>query len=958
MDVNGTRFHLLLGQRDWERQRFSVSRAAPEAQPDLEWAEARTSLGLRSRLFHFPAPPGDKALLPQDRRGAGQDRYGNWYWLAEDEAEIRFLGTASREAEHFWSVEDLADTQRCSAGEGAFRPAEPSPLPQPLSLRGLTVTEHHYLIVGVLDPAGLLIFDLHAGGPPLQLLWPEQVPFAPFDIAPAPGGGVWILDCQSADPDYEPRYWALDRYFRVITVDHGQVTTSPGGEDDFQLETESARDGPRCSFPTAITLAMSCPLPGRRPVAIESLPDGTVLILDRKATDDDVRVSRYRFGRQLGPHVSLTAAMVGHLTGLSPLHGHDIAFVLDDNQSPGLIKGALYLATADGNQAYAFRFTADDVNISLTAELLRQYFPMRLYSGKALVAAGGSVYYDLQDRWLPLAKQPRPRYVAQGVLETELFDGREPGCTWHRLFIDACIPSGTAVRIESRAADDPERLPAIAWQPEPPLYRRATGSELPYHQPFAEEERKGDGVGTWELLLQRAQGRFLQLRLTLQGSKRSTPWLRALRVYYPRFSYLKEYLPAAYQADEVSALFIDRFLANVEGTYTVLEGKIEQAQALFDARTAAAEYLDWLAGWFGVGFDREWSEAKRRLFLTHAIELFNQRGTVAGLIRAIRLALDPCPDEILFTQDVTACSVGRVAACSAIAPSVRFAVRIVEQFLTRSTPGVVYGDPTEAVGPGVTTPATDWTPDQGAEPLQRHYRTYLQARYDTPDKLSTAWGETYTSFDQVFLSPVLPDEDTHPTVAADWRNFTRRALGFTYATVTAADEEVYQAFLARRYRHVNRLNDAYQETYETFGAVKLPGRDRFPADGPRLYDWIQFVSVVLPTKRKAHAFTVLVPTTPESDRTFQMRQLDLVRRVVELEKPAHTSFVVKQYWALFRVGEARLGLDTILGAGSRLVALMLGASYLTEGFLASSEPWNVADRIVTGRDRTGDASVL
>src|SRR5690606_24258850 len=62
---------------------------------------------------------------------------------------------------------------------------------------------------------------------------------------------------------------------------------------------------------------------------------------------------------------------------------------------------------------------------------------------------------------------------------------------------------------------------------------------------------------------------------------------------------------------------------------------------------------------------------------------------------------------------------------------------------------------------------------------------------------------------------------------------------------------------------------------------------------------------------RAHRFTVLVPaeTTPA--------QIELVRRVVELEKPAHTAFAVKHYWALLRVGEVRLGLDTQLGEGGR-----------------------------------------
>jgi len=69
----------------------------------------------------------------------------------------------------------------------------------------------------VLRPAGLLIFDLHAGGPPRQVMFPSDVPFAPFDMSPMPGGGVWILDRA------HQRYWALDRHFNVMRADQAEA---------------------------------------------------------------------------------------------------------------------------------------------------------------------------------------------------------------------------------------------------------------------------------------------------------------------------------------------------------------------------------------------------------------------------------------------------------------------------------------------------------------------------------------------------------------------------------------------------------------------------------------------------------------------------------------------------------------------------------------------------------------
>jgi phage tail-like protein len=398
-------------------------------------------------------------------------------------------------------------------------------------------------------------------------------------------------------------------------------------------------------------------------------------------------------------------------------------------------------------------------------------------------------------------------------------------------------------------------------------------------------------------------------------------------------------------------------MANVEGMYTALEGRIEQTQLLFDPDTVPSEYLDWLGGWFGVSLDEGWDDAKRRLFLTHAIQLFNQRGTLAGIIRAIRIALDPCPDESLFTEAVVACSSGRVAACPAGQKTSPFNVRLIEQYLTRSQPGVLYGDPTDVGQPGLTRVGKEWTPAQGAEPLHRRYRDYLATRYELPRNVALAWNRPITGFDQIFLSPVLPVA-ANDTAREDWRAFIQRDIGFFYTEVSEPDEPFYRQFLVQRYQQVDRLNSAYGRAYADFESVTLPAENDFPNGGSRLFDWIQFVSLVLPLKRQAHRFTVLVPTPLQSDRSLLSEQLELVRRVVALEKPAHTNFEVRQYWAMFRVGEARLGLDTVLDVGSRFAALVLGEGYLSGGYLAPAEPWNAADRIVAGRDQAGDQLIL
>ncbi|MEF8817489.1 MAG: hypothetical protein V5A58_11910, partial [Salinibacter sp.] len=125
--------------------------------------------------------------------------------------------------------------------------------------------------------------------------------------------------------------------------------------------------------------------------------------------------------------------------------------------------------------------------------------------------------------------------------------------------------------------------------------------------------------------------------------------------------------------------------------------------------------------------------------------------------------------------------------------------------------------------------------------------------------------------------------------------------------------------------------------------------DTLPS-GTALQDWIQFVGTALPVHRAAHRFRVLVPVDPDADEAAQRQRLKIARRVVETQKPAHTAFEVLPYWAAFRVGTVRTGLDTVLGKGSRYSPLLLGDGALAEETVGAAHPGHVDDRRVVGRD--------
>lgn len=946
MDVNGTRLHLIAGEGDW-RPLLEAPGAA-----SLRWDPERSSVGLAPRLPGL-TPAAGPLLTPEERRGAARDRYGSWYWIGEDGGEIRVLPAAGSEAGIFWTAGDPVEPL-CPPAASDFRPVEPVPPPPVLALRGLAVTARHYLVAGVLDPPGLLVFDLHGGGPPTLTCWPEGVLFAPFDLEGSRDGGVWILD--RAGPG-DARLWRLDRSFRPAAAGGEPLQLAGARAEDFKPADGGPEVRPAVRVPGPLDLTDGSPPIADDPVAILELPDGSLLLLDSPSGAPFSTVHHLRDGAPAGPAVELAGALAGILDPLAPaadadLLGHDFAFLAAPLQGPEeSVRGALYVAPDRGEQSFLLALVVErdeDGAEALRLEACHRFLPMRRFGGKALVAACGEVYYDFGERWLLLTEHPRGRFLTEGEV-TKVLDSRLPGCRWHRLLLDGCIPDGGRLAIQTRASDDPAELPSLPWRDEPPPYRRAGGSEIPFHEPLSPRDRVRDGAGTWELLLQRAEGRHLELRLRLSGNGRTTPRVAALRVHYPRFSYLREYLPAVYRQDAESAFLLDRYLANVEGLLTELEGRIERAQVLFDPGTAPVEYLDWLAGWLGTTLDPLWDEGRRRLFLRHAPELFTWRGTPRGILAAVRLSLDPCPDASLFDEVRS----GETTAGFS-------APRLVEGFLSRELPGVVLGDPTAEATLSLTAAAAPWAPSQGSAALHALYRAYLEARYShtaaggepgsSLDRLNAAWGSDHRSFATIRFPPLAPESEV---AAADRRAFLAAELPFPYADPSSEDATLYRDFLARRHGSVAALDRAHGRigaaARASFAEVELPSE--LPESGQELTDWIDFVSRVIPVRRSAHRFTVLVPTEPGEAPADRAARIERARRIVERERPAHTEFDVKPFWALFRVGAARIGSDTVLGEGSRFTVLVLGASALTESHLAEAHPWSVADRSVLGRDR-------
>ena len=848
MDVNGTRFHLIYGSPDWQRCR---DESAPG---DGYEVDGLGLVRLRSLTPLFARGRRSSPLTAEARRGAAADRFGNWYWIGANRDRLYWSPSGSRRARVYWPQ----PRPKPRRPAGAFAP-RPRPLP-PLRLSGLTVTTHHYLVVGSDNPAGLYIFDLHRGGEPLWLGWPEGVDFAPFDMVAGPQGELWVLD-----RDHR-QLWGLDRTFRLRPLHTVGPTPAPAAEAGRFCPADEP-----CPPPVApVGPIQGFDLTAVEPIAIELLDARQLLVMGAPA-GPHAGSQLYHY-RLVGDGLELAApplplpdlsSVVAADAPTRAVVGHDMAYLAAADRR------RLYVVERDGNQVIAYELALPPPGEAGALQLTPQalYLPLHYAGGRGLAAAviedsAPAVFYDVTGvaatatsrddatRWVALQSIDRARHTRTATLDTPVFDSRRRGCTWHRLFLDACIPPETDVEVWTRAGDDRDLLELQPFQPEPSLYRRGAGAEIPYYNPYpASPGRSGrppandpsaNHSGTWEVLLQAAQGRFAQARLVLRGNGRASPELKALRLYYPRLSYPLKYLPAVYQDEPVSANFLERMLANMEGFYSELEGKIAGAQALFDARSAPTEALAWLADWMGLVVDPLWSSVaetsvggddRRRLLIRFAMRLYARRGTPDGLRFALLLLLDPCLEDTL-----------RRLLAAAIQPDAGLAQ--------------------ELAGLGLPYPSLSMT----ALELEEIFYHYVLAGRRPP----------------------------RVRIVERWQTREGRAAAAGLAT----------------------------------GTDDAPPLDRAAA-----------------VRASAHYFSVLVPEGIPADRAA------MLERIIRLEKPAHTRFDVLRFWDYFRVGEARLGLDTELGEEGRFLPIILGRDYLSEGYVEAAHPMNVSERPVIDRDR-------
>jgi len=371
--------------------------------------------------------------------------------------------------------------------------------------------------------------------------------FQPWRIAAAAAGGVWLLERASG---------------RIARLSGCVQAERPAA--DYAATTFR----PLAENPTPPTLnlfdAVLWPA-GERPQAIAAAHDGLLGILSW-AADGESRL------RLLDPRT-------GTLGVAQTLAGASFAYALD--------------WLADGRIAVRLPGRRD----------VPVWLPAVAASSDSVLEAGGDIYplaADAEEAAFAHRLDEPPRYplLAGGVeplhrlsvanlarrgeaanfsaTDVHLLDSGDQQTVWHRLFAEARLPAGCGLVVWLTATAEPSPATAAEWHahvfgevvaealPGGPLPRAVwerQPSELPGHPGLGAWGAPQAGrAGLWSVLIQRAQrrvralsGRYLWVRVELHGDGRDSPELAALRAYAARFSYRDHYLPRLYRESEFGA---------------------------------------------------------------------------------------------------------------------------------------------------------------------------------------------------------------------------------------------------------------------------------------------------------------------------------------------------------------------------------------------------------------------
>lgn len=379
--------------------------------------------------------------------------------------------------------------------------------------------------------------------------------FLPWRFAADPGGGLWVLDRTRN---------CLARLYGL------PLPLGPHSNDAFDYAGSVFRPDPENCHPPRLDLLPELAWENNeRAIAIACPAPESALLLLRRGSGELRYLRRYDARTaQLGPVFELVDAC--HAYALACLDAQRIVV-----RVPGRLDAPAFdLSSADENS----NLQPSGELYPLATEALEAPFAQRLdVPPHYPVALDGEADDDVAPRGVePLHALSLSNLARHGEASSaKLIDSGAQDTVWHRLYAEALLPPRAGFVAWLAASAEPEApVEAGAWiahafgevplalDPQTPVavYEHAA-CELPHHPGLASWPREPNRAGLWSLLIQnprqrvrRLVGRYLWVRVELFGDARVGPEIAALRAWASRFSYRDRYLPRLYRETQFGAL--------------------------------------------------------------------------------------------------------------------------------------------------------------------------------------------------------------------------------------------------------------------------------------------------------------------------------------------------------------------------------------------------------------------
>jgi len=438
----------------------------------------------------------------------------------------------------WWSPADGAVVARSSIpGTAVLLPLPEAPTDLVVGFDG---------VLYVVAPDGVRLHDLRGRWGDVTV---ESAGYAPWRAAADPRGGIWLLER------------ARGRLARLTGM---PMTVGPY----FEYAGTTFRPDPEnCRPPTLAVLPDPAWDADERPVALACPGAGGPALLSWIGGEGS---SRLRFWEEREGTLAEPYALAG------AVWAYALAFVRD---------GAAVVRVPGRRDAPSFQLAAADPERSVLPN--GDVYPLAEAAPEAPFAhhVAGPPRYPVDREDGPgaeplhrlsltnLARRGEARHFTED--DARPLDSGDPRTVWHRLYAEARVPAGTGFIVWLAATPEPAPPAAdegTAWHPhafgEAPLAepqapraaREHAPSELPHHPGVGQWPADADDAGLWSALIQlprrrvrRLEGRYLWMRVELFGDGRVGPEIAALRAWASRFSYRDRYLPRLYRESRFGA---------------------------------------------------------------------------------------------------------------------------------------------------------------------------------------------------------------------------------------------------------------------------------------------------------------------------------------------------------------------------------------------------------------------